>query len=298
MPISDIRRELKFFRFSLTKAPWLMHIAWSVQKVLLLMTPTHRVNHENVNVMRDDGTIMRMDILTPKKSEGESLPTLLYFHGGGFGYEAAPHHKKLTAMYAKKAHCRVICPDYSLLPDFAYPKPRNDAYLAYEWLENHYPDTPFAVGGDSAGGVLASYIVADAKRTPAVCLLMYPVTDREMKTESMKKYLDTPMWNALNNKIMWELYLKNGENKEASPMQMTLPQKLPPFYIETAQFDCLHDDGVNFAKRLVSLGTSVEIVETRGTLHAFDIALWTRLVRACVKKRCEVLTKAFDKIRN
>lgn len=296
MPKDNTGRELKFYRYALTRAPWLMKAAWGAQKALLFFTPVHRCRHETAHVLRDDGSTLHIDVFEPRtrRTRGKRLPTLLYFHGGGFGFEAAPHHKKLMSVYAKRADCRVVCPDYGLLPDAVYPAPRDDARLASVWLQKTYGDMPYAVGGDSAGGAIASYVIADAEVTPRLAMLLYPVTDSEMKTESMQKYTDTPIWNAVNNRCMWEKYLANGDDREASPMQMTLPERLPDVYIETAQFDCLHDDGVNFAKRLAEHGARVEITETLGTVHGYDIALWSRLVRACIKKRVAALKKAFE----
>ena len=123
MPKDNARRELKFYRFALLRAPWLMKTAWGVQKALLFITPVHRCRRETANVLREDGSVLHIDIFEPRtrRTRGKRLPTLLYFHGGGFGFEATPHHKKLMAIYAKRADCRVACPDYGLMPDAVYP---------------------------------------------------------------------------------------------------------------------------------------------------------------------------------
>lgn len=297
MPKDNAGRELKFYRFALLRAPWLMKTAWGVQKALLFITPVHRCRSETANVLRENGSVLHIDIFEPRtrRTRGKRLPTLLYFHGGGFGFEATPHHKKLMAIYAKRADCRVACPDYGLMPDAVYPEPRNDVRLSLEWLEKTYGDTPFAVGGDSAGGVLTAYAVADSEVKPCLAMMLYPVTDKEMNTASMRKYTDTPMWNSVNNRCMWERYLSKNDDEQASPMQMKLPDSLPDFYIETAQYDCLHDEGVAFAERVASLGAHTRLTETRGTVHGYDIALWSRLVRACIKRRVAALKDAFSK---
>lgn len=53
-------------------------------------------------------------------------------------------------------------------------------------------------------------------------------------------------------------------------LDMPLPASLPPSYIETAQFDCLHDEGIMFATRLKSLGVPVTLYQTEETIHGFD----------------------------
>ena len=70
------------------------------------------------------------------------------------------------------------------------------------------------MGGDSAGGALAAACTLRSREEGKsdICfqMLIYPVLDARMKTESMKKYTDSPVWNARLSKKMWELYLKNG----------------------------------------------------------------------------------------
>ena len=46
---------------------------------------------------------------------------------------------------------------------------------------------------------------------------------------------------------MWQYYLKGKgrqERKKASPMDNELPDELPETYIENAEYDCLHNEGI------------------------------------------------------
>lgn len=52
------------------------------------------------------------------------LPCLLYFHGSGFGLKGAPFHKELAILHAHEENCRVVFPDYHLLPRYPYPEAR------------------------------------------------------------------------------------------------------------------------------------------------------------------------------
>ena len=206
-------------------------------------------------------------IFEPINNKG-NIPCLLYFHGGGFGYKAASHHKKLACIYAKKVGIKVVLVDYRLLPRNTYPKALEDAIYTYKWIYKKHKELQIdkdriAVGGDSAGAVLATYL-CNSKEVDKLCaqMLVYPVIDANMETESMKKYNDTPMWNSKNNKRMWSMYLKNTstiQRKEASPMQASLSNNTPNTYIEVAEFDCLHDDGINYFKRLSKNGVKVEL---------------------------------------
>lgn len=60
------------------------------------------------------------------------------------------------------------------------------------------------------------------EQLPNGVMLIYPVTDRRMETESMKRYTDTPIWNAKLSKMMWNTYLNDAsvvDVKYASPME-------------------------------------------------------------------------------
>lgn len=118
-----------------------------------------------------------------------------------------------------------------------------------------------------------------------------------MQTNSMKKFSDTPLWNSKNNKRMWSYYCKNLKGEEiysVSPMHNSLPQIIPDTYIETAEYDCLHDEGILYGKKLREAGANVEINETRGTIHGYDSALNTKIAIGNIEKRILFLKKALD----
>lgn len=259
---------------------------------------------EKLRIPRNDQSILTADLVSPTGAEGE-LPCLVYFHGGGFALRAAPYHYQLVKEYAMGANCRVLFVDYRLAPKHPFPKGAEDAYLAYSYALAYAESLKIdpiriAVGGDSAGGCLAAACTLMARdrgmRLPCFQLLVYPVLDRRMQTDSMAKYPDTPMWNAVKNKMMWEMYLPQAGEipiEYASPMEVESLEHLPPAYVETAEFDCLHDEGVLYAKRLIDTGIPVEVYETKGTVHGFDIIMKSDMVRACIKRRIAALKKAF-----
>ncbi len=225
-----------------------------------------------------------------------SAPCIVFYHGGGFGFKAAPHHKSLALRLADELNCRVIAPDYRLLPNEKYPKAREDCLKAYKYACVRYPKSNFAVIGDSAGGALTTYAVYDAEKyglkTPKLQMLLYPVIDAECKTQSMKIFSDTPLWNSVNNHEMWSMYLGNAEISGASPMQAELSKKIPPTYIETAEFDCLRDEGIAYAERLRNAGAQVEVFQTKGTPHGYDIASRSDVMKECMQRRVTALKKA------
>ena len=126
-------------------------------------------------------------------------------------------------------------------------------------------------------------------------MLVYPLTDAELETESKKLYQDTPQWNTRLNERMWSYYC--GEDSElrrnASPMQCPLPSVIPRTYIETAQYDCLHDEGILYGEKLKEAGAEVEINDTEGTYHGYDSELKAGIVQQNIKKRIIFLRHGF-----
>jgi len=70
-----------------------------------------------------------------------------------------------------------------------------------------------------------------------------------------------------------------------SPVEAESFEGLPPAYIETAEFDCLHDDGILYAELLRNTGIEVTLNETKGTMHGFDIATKAPTTLAAMEQR-------------
>ena len=68
---------------------------------------------------------------------------------------------------------------------------------------------------------------------------------------------------------------------------------LPSAYIEVAEFDCLHDDGVLYAQLLRDNGISVEFHEAKGTMHGFDTVFNAPTSQAMLKKRTAYIRQMF-----
>lgn len=226
---------------------------------------------------------------------------MLVLHGGGFGYKTAPSQLLHACRYAKSLHCRAYLVDYHLLPDYPFPAAYEDAMAAYRYMVTHATELDInpdkiIVLGDSAGGALAANVcnMAQAKELPMPCcqVLIYPVVDYEMFTESMRLFADTPMWNARKNKKMWGMYLKNATDKDiniASPMKNVLPDILPPTYIETTEFDCLRDEGIAYAQHIRGVAKCVELNETKGTIHGYDVLMSHPITKENLQKRIEFM---------
>ena len=68
---------------------------------------------------------------------------------------------------------------------------------------------------------------------------------------------------------------------------------LPDAYIETAEFDCLRDEGIQYARALEIAGARVELNQVSGAIHGFDLNRKSVVTQRCILRRAEALLKAF-----
>lgn len=303
-PINDDFKKLKMMTFPIVEG-----FAPAAEKVLGVFV---NVNHSDKNVsvekfsINSDGAPLPCLLYSPR-GKNEKLPLVVYYHGGGFIYKAAPYHYRLLKEYCFGANCRVLCVDYRNTPKYNFNQIFPDCYSTLEWAVKNADRigadlNKFAVAGDSAGGCLAAATVLKARDEGLVnlcgMLLVYPVLDSGVSTESMKKFVDTPVWNSILNRKMWQLYLPekaDGQNAQyVSPASASDLSNMPPTYIQTAEFDCLRDEGVAFADALKSAGNSVALDETKGTVHGFDMASQSTITATAVNNRISFLNQIFE----
>lgn len=268
----------------------ILRVARPVMQVMYAMTSINqRVVCRHVKIDN-----MRVGIFETRECT-DTTPCFLYLHGGGFGYMAAPYHKRLAADYAIGAGCRIICPDYRLLPRHPYPAARDDCINALRWIKARYPAAPIGIGGDSAGAALAVTTLSESDFTVRCLMLIYPVCDDSQSTLSISEFDDTPLWNSKNNAVMWQMYL--GVKPDDTAFSHAVPQRCeitctpPPTYIELCEFDCLHDEGADFAEKLTKLGGTVELNDTRGTYHGYDIARSAAITQNSITRRTDFIKR-------
>lgn len=232
-------------------------------------------------------------VITPK-DDTAPRPAILFLHGGGFVFKGAPYHYDLAKEYARRTGSVVVMVDYRTAHNNPYGTPLNDCVDAWRWMiaeaEMLGIDTSkIAVVGDSAGGFLAIKSVLASEIRPAKLMLIYPVVDCSTRTESMAKFGDTPVWNSELNKKMWEYYLQGATEKSLLDLAENELQKMPVTYIETAEFDCLRDEGNEFAKVLQSAGVPTTHAQINGTMHGFDMAQRSEITKRQIAERCKWL---------
>lgn len=206
---------------------------------------------------------------------------LVYFHGGGWVINfITKYHAQLAAM-AKKTNSIIVSINYQKAPEHKFPIPFDDCYEGLEWTISQADRlgidiNRIGVGGDSAGGNLASAVALAARDRGEISLayqlLIYPCNGPE--------FVDSPdVPNARDYgltqqgmKWLWEMYL-NGDSDRTNPYAVPHAAKdftqLPPTILITAEYDVLRLDGISYFEKLKAAGNQITYKDCPGMIHGF-----------------------------
>jgi acetyl esterase/lipase len=208
-------------------------------------------------------------------------PALVYYHGGGWVIGDLYTHDGLCRSITNAARCAVLSVDYRLAPESKYPVAVEDSYAALLWIVSNaerlgIDRRRMAVGGDSAGGNLATVMALMARdRTGprlALQVLIYPVTDHDLDTRSYRENATGYILTREGMRWFWNHYLASeaqGREPYASPLRAASLAGLPPALVITAEYDPLCDEGEAYAARLRDAGVPVTLTRYPGMFHGF-----------------------------
>jgi len=212
---------------------------------------------------------------------GRRLPVLVYFHGGGWVIGNLDQVDVQCRALANGAQCVVVNVDYRLAPENKFPAAVDDAYAAVCYVAEHAGEfdadaSRIAVGGDSAGGTLATVacLMARDRRGPNIAfqLLVYPVTDYDDDRPSLHEFADGYFLTRAMMKYFWAHYVaspEEGRSPHASPLNAKNLGGLPPAMVITAECDPIRDQGEAYARRLEEAGVPVTAKRYAGAIHVF-----------------------------
>ena len=90
---------------------------------------------------------------------------------------------------------------------------------------------------------------------------------------------------------MWEYYLQGSTEISLLDLTENELQNMPTTYVETAEFDCLRDEGNEFARLLQSAGVATTHAQISGTMHGFDMAQRSDITQRQITERCKWLVE-------
>lgn len=250
------------------------------------------------------GGKIHLRIYTPK-GEGGPYPLIVYYHGGGFVIANLDVYNASAQALAEQVGAVVVSVAYRLAPENKFPTAHNDAFTAYEWAVKNAVDlkadpAKIAVVGESAGGNLAANVSIMARdkhiMLPVHQVLVYPITQADMNTESYKLHEKAKPLNKAMMGWFTEKYLTTmieAQDPKISLVNANL-KGLPSTTIITAEIDPLHDDGVILADKLKAAGVKVGSKNYEGVTHDFfGMALLVPEAKAAQAYAADQLKAAF-----
>jgi acetyl esterase len=220
-------------------------------------------------------------LYTPLASGATSGPGLVYFHGGGFVIGDLDSHEMLCRRLAAAGPVRVLSVAYRLAPEHRFPCAVDDALAATNWALAHAAQIGFdparvAVGGDSAGGALATVVAQTFKRAGGpplrAQLLIYPCTQMMQMTPSQIRLREGYFLTQAAQDFFKEKYLSRPEDAfdvRCSPILENDLLGMPQTYLITAGFDPLLDEGKAYADKLAACGVPVTQQHYPSQVHGF-----------------------------
>ena len=258
-PLAEIRENTK------------LHIA--LKQPLLQI---HSVDHRSIN-----GPTSNLPIRIYRPSEENNLPALVFFHGGGWVLNFLDIYEPALRKIAKNGNFVIIAVDYQKAPEHSYPAPLDDCYATLKWVIENAKDlgvdlAAIGVGGDSAGGNLASSVALKASNEQLISLafqlLIYPCNDYQMNYPSATNYSQGYGLTTQAMKWFWDQYLSKVEDQEdpfAVPVKANSLRGVAPAILIAAEFDPLTDDVKNYYQKLIKDSVPAIYKEFAGQIHGF-----------------------------
>lgn len=261
----------------------------------------------NISVTEIDGKGGKIPLRVYTPAGEGPFPVLLFYHGGGFALGFLEEFDPFCSQIAEGAKCVVVSVGYRLAPECKHPAAVEDAISALEWIAVNAGKVKgdskrIAVAGDSAGGNLSAVATFTA-REKGIKLIYQVLICPWLFSDSFERdsytYFGEGLW--LSTKSMrWykNHYLQNEEQAASylvSPGLIEDVSGLPPALIVAAEFDVLHDEGLEYANRLKGAGIQVKYSCYNGMLHDFVIlpGIFDK-AKVAIKEICQTLKQVFE----
>ncbi len=194
------------------------------------------------------------------------LPVILFFHAGGWVIGNLETHDALCRRIAKQTDCLVISVDYALAPWVKFPVPVLQCEAVLNWViaqaaNLHANSQKMLVMGDSAGGNLSAVLARKYRQQLCGQVLVYPVLDTTLTSESVKQYPDAPVLSKKMMQFFVDCYIRQDADKydeQVSPLFSTDFANLPPCLMITGEFDILREDGFAYVQKLKAAGNHTQ----------------------------------------
>ena len=210
----------------------------------------------------------------------ESVPTIIYFHGGGWVVGDNDTHMPTCARLAHEANALVVSVDYPLAPEANWRTVTAACFQAASAIaaDRIAQDaaSPIALAGDSAGAHLATVTAIRARDVASFHVtlqaLFYPCIEPSYATASYEQFAAGPGLTRADMQWYWRQFAGDDHavnDYRIAPSRAASHAGLPPAYIVTAGRDPLRDEGRDYVRSLREAKIDVAHDEFDSLPHGF-----------------------------
>ena len=204
---------------------------------------------------------------------------IIYLHDGGWVFGNMDLCNAVCSNICDYTGVSVLALDYRLAPVFRFPIPAEDCFNAYQWAvqgARYWKKDPsrIYVMGSCAGGNLAIAVcrLARDRKTemPAGLILINPITDCRLKTNSIEKHKNDSMLSERELNTFISYYMREPKdilNPLFSPMLAPDNSRFPETLIFASEEDPLFDDAKLYSLALTNADTPCKLMTTKGSSH-------------------------------
>jgi len=231
-----------------------------------------------------DGHNLEMTWFT-KNGTSTSGPAVVHIHGGGMILASVPQYNFQLNALVSATSVPFLSVEYRYAPEHPAPTLVEDCFVALTWLRDNASSlgvdpTRIGIYGDSGGGGIAAglaLLARDRAFSPPIAkqVLIYPMLD-DRNTVADPAMLPFIGWSYDDNLTGWAALLGKDNigtetvSQYAAPARAKDVSRLPPTYIDVGELDIFRDEDVEYARRLMASGISVELHVHPGVPHAWE----------------------------
>ncbi|CAK9313220.1 unnamed protein product [Citrullus colocynthis] len=238
----------------------------------------------------------------------ESLPLIVYFHGGGFVY-MAPDSKLLDDFcqrLSREIPAVVISVNYRLAPEHRCPCQYEDAFDVLKFIDDGgsaiegFPANidlkRCFLAGDSAGGNIAHHAILKSadhefRELEIIGVIsIQPFFGGEQETESERKLIKAPLSTKDRTDWYWKAFLPEGSDRDHPSVNIFGPNsvdiskvRFPAIKVLVGGLDPLIDWQKRYYEGLKRSGKEAYLTEYPNAFHSFygfpELAEWRLFIK-------------------
>lgn len=202
-----------------------------------------------------------------RHDSSHALPWVLYLHGGMFTYGSLDSQEHVVASLCKDLQAAIICVDYRLVPEAAYPAAEHDCAEALEYIFNQSDALGLdrergMVMGDDAGASLALALGRQFQHKAKIALItaLYPLFPTK---ESDKHH---PILSTKKVNQFWHEYMQNKEDDWNFYLDQDLSNH-PATILFVPELDACAEEAYQYAHKLKNAGNEMILLDGNGMVH-------------------------------